>query len=80
MKPLLLLTLAAAMTGCMTQREVQADMIDAKLVQVDMVNRYPESPQKMLRWRTTDNVDYITFEPASVNVPIGAIMKVLVKK
>ena len=35
---------------------------------------------KRLTWRTSDNVDYITYESLSSEVMIGDIMKVLTKQ
>jgi hypothetical protein len=81
MKPALLLIMVVTMLfGCATKHEFLADLTVAKLIKIDIVNRYPDKQYKMLTWRTEDNVDYITYESMSSDVAIGDVMQVLTKR
>ena len=80
MKPLLLCTVAAFAFACNTEREVQADLMTANLVKIDVVNRFPNQQQKMLTWRAANSVLYVTFEPMSTDVALGEMRQVMVTK
>ena len=80
MKTVLLLLGTTLAFGCVTQKEVQADLIDVELVKIETVQRYPDIEQKLLTWKDGNNVNYITFEPASADYKLGAVMKVMVRK
>jgi hypothetical protein len=77
---LLLLLAGAVMFGCTSERELQAHMVDATLVNVELVNRYPDVREKILTWRTSTKVTYITYEPESTDLAIGTLRKVLIQK
>jgi len=72
--------LSALLFACNTEREIQADLIDASLVKIDIVNRYPDKQQKVLTWRAADNVIYITFEPMSTDIALGTQRRVMVRR
>jgi hypothetical protein len=66
--------------GCFPGRELQAEMVYATLVKVEVVNRYPNLKQKVLTWETEKSVSYVTYESSSVSLPIGTKARVLVHK
>jgi hypothetical protein len=80
MKRFLPLTVLAFLAVCNTEREIQADVMNANLVKIDVVTRYPNLKQKMLTWRAADNVLYVTFEPMSTDLLVGASRSVMMRK
>ena len=80
MKPLYFIFLAGLLSFCSTEREIQADIIDASLVKIDIVHRYPNIQRKMLTWHATDNVIYITYEPLGTDLAIGTTRRIMVRK
>jgi hypothetical protein len=80
MKAMILLLGATLAYSCTTEKEIQSDMVDVQLVKIETVQRYPDFEQKLLTWRDRNNIDYITFEPASSEYKVGTFMKVLVRK
>ena len=66
--------------SCASEREIQADIIDASLVKIDIINRYPNLQRKMLTWLATDNVLYITYEPVNSDVAIGTTRKMMARR
>ena len=66
--------------SCTTEKEVQANLIDASLVKIDVINRYPNLQRNMLTWKSADNVTYITYVPIYANFNVGVTRKVLVRK
>lgn len=80
MKTLYAVILCVLCYACFPSREVQAEMVDATLVKVEEVSRYPNTKQKILTWQTDRSVSFVTFEPSSVNIPVGTHTKVLVQK
>ena len=75
-----LLAFIMALVGCTAEREIQADMVDATLVNIEVRNRYPDITEKVLTWRTSNKITYVTFEPAHTDLAIGTLRKVLVQK
>jgi len=73
-------TIAAAIVGCTSEKEVQMDLTDVQLVKIDTIRRYPNAAEKVLTWRGEDQVSYVTFVPIETYYPIGARMKVMVKR
>jgi hypothetical protein len=55
-------------------------MVNAKLVNVEEVTRYPNKKQKILTWQTDRAVSFINIEPSTTNIPIGTHTKVLLQK
>lgn len=80
MKAFLAGTLCSLLYACFPAREIQAEMVNATLVKVEEVNRYPNIKQKILTWQTDKALSFVTVESASVNIPIGTHAKVLVQK
>jgi hypothetical protein len=80
MKVLTLTLVSGLLFACSTEREIQADFIDASLVKIDIVHRYPNLQQKMLTWRATDNVLYVTYEPMQTQIALGSTRSVMVRK
>ena len=73
-------TIAAAAVGCASEREVQMDLTDVQLVKIDTIQRYPNASEKVLTWRGEDQISYVTVVPIETFYPIGARMKVMVKR
>lgn len=80
MKNFLALALCGLCYSCFPAREIQAEMVDATLIKVEEVSRYPNIKQKILTWQTQKAITFVTFEPSSINIPIGTLTKVLVQK
>ena len=72
--------LAACIISCTGQREIQMDMTDVQLVKIDTIQRYPYSSEKILTWRDENNIDYVTFVPVEMYYPLGARIKVMLKR
>ena len=80
MKKTLPFVLAAVFVGCGSEKEIQMNMADVELVKIDTIQRYPNASEKLLTWRTDDHINYITFAPLDAYYPLGARMKVMVKR
>lgn len=80
MKTLYTLALCMICYACFPAREVQAEMLDATLVKIEVINRYPNVRQKVLTWQTERSVSFVTFESASYDIALGTHAKVLVQK
>jgi hypothetical protein len=72
--------LSALFIGCSEEKEIQMSLSDVQLVKIDTIQRYPNNPEKILTWRSDDNVSYVTFAPLETYYPLGARMKVMVKR
>ena len=72
--------IAAAISGCGAQREVQAEMVNAQVIKIDTVFRYTSAPQRILTWRDDYDVEYVTYASLNSTYAIGSRMKVLVKR
>ena len=80
MKKALPFFLAAVIASCGSERAIQMDIADAELIKIDTVQRYPNTAEKILTWRTDDNIDYVTFVPISSHYTLGSKMKIMVKR
>lgn len=80
MKTVLSIAVCAMCYACFPAREVQGEMVYATLVKVEEINRYPNLKQKILTWQTEKNVSFVTFERASVDLPIGTQARVLMTR
>ena len=73
--------LAALVPGCLfactAGEKIHASLMDASLVRIDIVSRYPNVQQKMLTWRTEGSGDYITFEPLTTKIALGTTIKAM---
>jgi hypothetical protein len=76
MKTILAYLGVIALIGCGSQKEIQVEMIAAKLVKIDTIYRQPHE-QKLLTWRDKDNVEYVSFMPMNYSYPLGSSMIVL---
>lgn len=72
--------LCALCYACVPSQEIQGEMVDATLVKVEEVNRYPNIKQKLLTWQTDKAVSFVTIESAATNIPIGTHTKVILQK
>ena len=80
MKTILSIAICAMCYACFPVRDVQAEMVYATLVKVEEVKRYPNVKQKVFTWQTDKDVSFITYEPSSVNIPLGTQTRVLMTK
>lgn len=80
MKTLITLLIAAFITSCASEREIQADMTNVQLVKIDTLQRYHGASQQVLTWRSAEQVDYVTYEPINRYFPLGTKIWVLVKR
>jgi len=80
MKKTLPFLLAAVVAGCGTEQAIQMNIADAELVKIDTIQRYPNSAEKLLTWRTDDRIDYVTFVPIASHYTLGSKMKVMIKR
>lgn len=80
MKTILAMTLGVLCYACFPAREIQAELVNATLVKVEEVNRYPNIRQKIFTWQTERAISFVTIEPSSTNIPIGTQTKVLMHK
>jgi hypothetical protein len=80
MKLLLPALICTMCYACFPGKEVQAELIYATLVKVEEVNRYPNIKQKVLTWQTDKSVSFVTYERASIDLPIGTKTRVLVHR
>lgn len=76
MKTILAALGIAALSGCGSQKEIQVEMVSAKLVKIDTIYRQPHD-QKLFVWRDKNNIEYISFMPMDYSYPIGSSMIVL---
>jgi hypothetical protein len=73
-------SLVAFITGCTAENEIQMNMADVQLVKIDTIQRYPNASEKLLTWKDENQVRYITFVPLETYYPLGARMKIMVKR
>lgn len=78
---ILLLLISAAIAGCYSPREIQVDIVSAKLIRIDTVFRYTnDKSQQLLTWRDTENIEYVSYVPLQANYTLGTRMAVLRKR
>lgn len=77
---LVVVSISALALSCAEQKEVQMDFTDVQLVKIDTIQRYPEASKQLLTWRDENHVDYQTFVPIEMYYPIGARMKVMLRR
>ena len=80
MKSILPALLAGYLAACTPQREIPAEMVDASLVKIDIIHRYPNVQQKMLTWKAENAGPFVTFEPMTSNLVLGTISKVVIPR
>jgi hypothetical protein len=72
--------LSVFLFACATRHEIEAEMVDASLVKIDIIYRYPNIQQKMLTWRAENHGELVTFEPLSTNISLGYRTKAMVAR
>jgi hypothetical protein len=76
-----ILILSAA--GCYSHRELQAEMVRAEIIRIDTVKRYLDNvplQQKLITWRDSDNVEYVTYVPMYTFYAVGNSITMLKPK
>jgi len=77
---ILVIVASIALFSCSTPRELEAEMVNARLVKIDTVFRYATDPKQQLLWRDDNNIDYVTYAPLNNTYFVGSRMIVLVKR
>ena len=77
---LLAACLTAFIVSCSEEKEVQMNLTDVQLIKVDTIQRYPNASEKLLTWRDENHISYVTFVPLETYYPLGAKMKVMVRR
>lgn len=80
MKAVLLVLVAVFLYSCSTEKMIEANFEEAKLVRVDTVQRFPNLQQKLLTWETSRRINYITYEDIHSEFPLGYTIRVMVAK
>jgi hypothetical protein len=81
MKAILSVMVAAMLLACGTSREIEVDFVNAELVKIDTVYRYPNTYQQVLTWRSTENnIQYVSYTPLSNAYAVGSRMLVMVRR
>jgi hypothetical protein len=80
MKTFLISAALVALCGCAARKEVQVQMVNARLVKVDTVYRFNTDPQKQLTWKDENEIEYVTFASLGTSYPIGTRMMVLIRR
>jgi hypothetical protein len=80
MKTILISTAILALYGCAARKEMQVQMVNARLVKIDTVYRFNTDRQTQLTWIDENDIEYITYASLATSFPIGTKMMVLVKR
>lgn len=80
MKTLLFFAIAGIFFSCAPAKDLEMNVEDVQLIKIDTIQRYASIPQQIFTWRSDDNIHYITYEPMNVATPIGARMKVMIRR
>ena len=80
MKTILLLLIVTLLYSCVGQKELQADLVDVKLVKIETVQRHPDVMKKLLTWKDINDVRYVTYAPLTNNYTIGSTMRVIIRR
>jgi len=71
---------SAVLTGCYSTREgVYANLEDAELVKIDTVERYLNKYEQLLTWKTSDNMEYVSYVPLNRRYIVGTRTSVLIR-
>jgi hypothetical protein len=75
---IVLLFVLVALASCYSPREIQVDIVSARLVRIDTVFRYlNDKSQQVLTWRDNENIEYISYVPLQASYIVGTRMAVL---
>jgi hypothetical protein len=67
--------------ACGTSKEIEVDFVNAELVKIDTVYRYPNNYQQVLTWKSKDNnVQYVSYASIGNVYSVGSRMLVMVKR
>ena len=80
MKTILVSAALVALCSCAARKEVQVQMVNARLIKVDTVYRFNTDPQKQLTWRDENEIEYITYAALGTPYTLGSKMMVLVRR
>ena len=80
MKNSLLALLSFVCFSCSVDRELQAEMVDATLVKVEDIVRYPDIKKKLLTWKISETLTITSYDYSGINIPIGTVTKLLIKQ
>ena len=69
----------SALVSCSVERELQAEVVSAQLVQIDTINRYSGN-QLYLTWKCSNNITYGTYAPIARDYKVGLIMPVMIQR
>jgi hypothetical protein len=71
----------AIVFACGTFRDIEVEFVNAELVKIDTIFRYPDTYQKVLHWRSTErNIQYVTYTPLDADYLVGSRMLVMVHR
>ena len=65
--------------SCSANKEIQVNMVNAELVKIDTITRYPYQ-EKVLVWKGSNNVEYISYAPINRKHIVGEKMPVMVQR
>jgi hypothetical protein len=75
------IAVSGALTGCFSSRDsIYANLQDAELVKIDTVERYVNQYQQLLTWKTSDNMEYVSYVPLNRRYVVGTRTSVLVRQ
>lgn len=70
---------AIALFSCAPQNDIQVEFVNAELVKIDTVQRF-SGREKMLTWRTPNNIQYISYASMEDVYMVGIRVPVMVKR
>jgi hypothetical protein len=77
MKTILVAIARVAVIGCSSVKELQVEIVTARLIKIDTVFRQTINQEQLLTWRDQDNIEYLSFASMKVAYPVGTMMTVL---
>jgi len=77
MKAILVAIACVAAFGCSPSKDIQVEMVTARLIKVDTVYRQTDNQKQLLTWRAQDNIEYVSYESMNRSYPVGITMTVL---
>jgi len=60
-------------------KEVQVEVVNAELVRIDTISRYNKT-EKVLTWKSSDNVRFVSYADIGSNYIVGSRMMVLMRR
>ena len=59
---------------------IYANLQEAELVKIDTVERYVNQYQQLLTWKTSDNMEYVSYVPLNRRYAVGTKTSVLIRQ